>query len=213
VLFRSPVFISGTIVDNSGRTLSGQTNEAFWNSVSHGAQAGRRGLQVVGCSVHGWRAAQCFAVLDAMAAPHLGPALMPLACMPLAQSMHLNHPTHAAPARAAPCSQAAGHWPELRAGRHRHEAVHRQPVCLRRLLCVLLPQRRPAQRHGRVRPEGAGGGGGGGGGPAPSGGGAGGDWGGWVVGGCGRPWMDCWVVWQAPAAAMLQLAAGAAVAC
>ena len=30
-----PVFISGTIVDNSGRTLSGQTNEAFWNSVCH----------------------------------------------------------------------------------------------------------------------------------------------------------------------------------
>jgi 5-methyltetrahydrofolate--homocysteine methyltransferase len=32
---RIPLFISGTIVDNSGRTLSGQTNEAFWNSVSH----------------------------------------------------------------------------------------------------------------------------------------------------------------------------------
>ncbi|GLI63553.1 hypothetical protein VaNZ11_006404 [Volvox africanus] len=32
---RVPVLISGTIVDNSGRTLSGQTNEAFWNSVSH----------------------------------------------------------------------------------------------------------------------------------------------------------------------------------
>jgi len=32
---RRPVFISGTIVDMSGRTLSGQTNEAFWNSVSH----------------------------------------------------------------------------------------------------------------------------------------------------------------------------------
>ena len=32
---RLPVFISGTIVDNSGRTLSGQTNEAFWNSVRH----------------------------------------------------------------------------------------------------------------------------------------------------------------------------------
>ncbi|PNH00078.1 Methionine synthase, partial [Tetrabaena socialis] len=32
---RLPVFISGTIVDNSGRTLSGQTNEAFWNSTSH----------------------------------------------------------------------------------------------------------------------------------------------------------------------------------
>jgi len=30
---RIPVFISGTIVDMSGRTLSGQTNEAFWNSL------------------------------------------------------------------------------------------------------------------------------------------------------------------------------------
>jgi len=32
---RIPVFISGTIVDNSGRTLSGQTNEAFWISIQH----------------------------------------------------------------------------------------------------------------------------------------------------------------------------------
>ncbi|MEE8584156.1 MAG: methionine synthase [Acidobacteriota bacterium] len=30
-----PVMISGTIVDNSGRTLSGQTPEAFWISVAH----------------------------------------------------------------------------------------------------------------------------------------------------------------------------------
>ena len=30
---RIPVFISGTIVDKSGRTLSGQTNEAFWTSI------------------------------------------------------------------------------------------------------------------------------------------------------------------------------------
>lgn len=30
-----PVMISGTIVDQSGRTLSGQTTEAFWTSVSH----------------------------------------------------------------------------------------------------------------------------------------------------------------------------------
>jgi len=30
-----PVFISGTIVDKSGRTLSGQTAEAFVVSVSH----------------------------------------------------------------------------------------------------------------------------------------------------------------------------------
>lgn len=32
---RLPVFISGTITDASGRTLSGQTTEAFWNSVRH----------------------------------------------------------------------------------------------------------------------------------------------------------------------------------
>ena len=30
-----PVMLSGTIVDMSGRTLSGQTTEAFWNSVKH----------------------------------------------------------------------------------------------------------------------------------------------------------------------------------
>ncbi len=32
---RVPVMISGTITDQSGRTLSGQTTEAFWNSVAH----------------------------------------------------------------------------------------------------------------------------------------------------------------------------------
>ena len=32
---RVPVMISGTITDASGRTLSGQTVEAFWNSVRH----------------------------------------------------------------------------------------------------------------------------------------------------------------------------------
>ena len=32
---RVPVMISGTITDQSGRTLSGQTAEAFWNSVRH----------------------------------------------------------------------------------------------------------------------------------------------------------------------------------
>ena len=32
---RWPVVISGTITDASGRTLSGQTTEAFWNSVRH----------------------------------------------------------------------------------------------------------------------------------------------------------------------------------
>ena len=32
---RLPVMISGTITDASGRTLSGQTTEAFWNSLTH----------------------------------------------------------------------------------------------------------------------------------------------------------------------------------
>ena len=32
---RWPVVISGTITDASGRTLSGQVTEAFWNSVRH----------------------------------------------------------------------------------------------------------------------------------------------------------------------------------
>lgn len=32
---RMPVMISGTITDQSGRTLTGQTTEAFWNSLSH----------------------------------------------------------------------------------------------------------------------------------------------------------------------------------
>ncbi len=33
--YRVPVMVSVTITDQSGRTLSGQTVEAFWNSVSH----------------------------------------------------------------------------------------------------------------------------------------------------------------------------------
>jgi 5-methyltetrahydrofolate--homocysteine methyltransferase len=32
---RVPVMISGTIVDQSGRTLSGQSTEAFWHSIKH----------------------------------------------------------------------------------------------------------------------------------------------------------------------------------
>jgi len=35
-----PVMVSGTIADLSGRTLSGQTTEAFYNSVRHGVQPG-----------------------------------------------------------------------------------------------------------------------------------------------------------------------------
>jgi 5-methyltetrahydrofolate--homocysteine methyltransferase len=33
--FRLPLIVSGTIVDASGRTLSGQTVEAFWHSIRH----------------------------------------------------------------------------------------------------------------------------------------------------------------------------------
>ena len=33
--YRLPLMISGTITDASGRTLSGQTTEAFWNSLAH----------------------------------------------------------------------------------------------------------------------------------------------------------------------------------
>jgi len=46
-----PVMMSGTITDQSGRTLSGQTGEAFYNSVSHGVQPGpgrRSGLLSIG---------------------------------------------------------------------------------------------------------------------------------------------------------------------
>ena len=34
---RVPVMLSGTVTDRSGRLLSGQTPEAFWNSVAHAA--------------------------------------------------------------------------------------------------------------------------------------------------------------------------------
>lgn len=37
---RLPLMISGTITDASGRTLSGQTTEAFWNSVRHARPIG-----------------------------------------------------------------------------------------------------------------------------------------------------------------------------
>ena len=39
---RVPLMISGTVTDASGRILSGQTVEAFWNSVRHAQAADRR---------------------------------------------------------------------------------------------------------------------------------------------------------------------------
>ena len=80
---RWPVIISGTITDASGRTLSGQVTEAFWNSVRH--------------------------------------------ARPLAVGLN--------------CALGAT----------RHAALHRRALPGRRLLRLVLPQRRPAQRVRRVR--------------------------------------------------------------
>ncbi len=43
---RTPVMVSGTITDLSGRTLTGQTAEAFWHSVAHGVAAAFEGGRV-----------------------------------------------------------------------------------------------------------------------------------------------------------------------
>ena len=80
---RWPVIVSGTITDASGRTLSGQVTEAFWDSIRHVA--------------------------------------------PLAVG------------------------PQLRPRRQGDAALHRRDVADRRLVRLLLPQRRPAQRLRRVR--------------------------------------------------------------
>jgi 5-methyltetrahydrofolate--homocysteine methyltransferase len=46
---RIPVFISGTIVDKSGRTLSGQTNEAFWLSIQQVRWSTDGGVMLTAC--------------------------------------------------------------------------------------------------------------------------------------------------------------------
>jgi methionine synthase I (cobalamin-dependent) len=48
---RLPVIISGTITDRSGRTLSGQTTEAFWNSVAHARPLVQELSRVAGTAV------------------------------------------------------------------------------------------------------------------------------------------------------------------
>ena len=80
---RWPVIVSGTITDASGRTLSGQVTEAFWDSIRH-----------------------------------------------------------VTPARGGP---------QLRARRQGDAPLHRRDVADRRLVRLLLPQRRPAERVRRVR--------------------------------------------------------------
>jgi len=42
----TPVMVSGTITDLSGRTLTGQTAEAFWHSIAHGVAAAYEGGRV-----------------------------------------------------------------------------------------------------------------------------------------------------------------------
>ena len=59
-----PLIISGTITDASGRTLSGQTTEAFWNSIRHARAArGRPQLRArrdgsCGRTCRSWRASR-----------------------------------------------------------------------------------------------------------------------------------------------------------
>ena len=48
---RVPIMISGTITDASGRTLSGQTTEAFWNSLSHTKPIIHRPELCAGCGM------------------------------------------------------------------------------------------------------------------------------------------------------------------
>ena len=172
---RLPVFISGTIVDNSGRTLSGQTNEVGVFAVGGGrwAVGGGRGAVGVGLAGLVWfglasllelqpHGAACWTLLAACAHACMhertGPAPVRNACQ--RRPPPSRPPPPGLLEQRVPC-QAPGRGPQLRAGCLGHEEVHRQPQRLRRLLCVLLPQRRPAQRHGRLRPEGARDGGGG----------------------------------------------------
>ena len=75
-----PVMVSGTITDQSGRTLSGQTPEAFYNSVAHGVHPGPgrpSGLLSVGLN--------CALGIDQLR-PHLeelsGVATVPISCYP-----------------------------------------------------------------------------------------------------------------------------------
>ena len=76
----TPVMMSGTITDQSGRTLSGQTPEAFYNSVAHGVHPGPgrdSGLLSVGLN--------CALGIDQLR-PHLEElsdvAALPISCYP-----------------------------------------------------------------------------------------------------------------------------------
>ncbi|HIC52900.1 MAG TPA: methionine synthase, partial [Gemmatimonadetes bacterium] len=75
-----PVMMSGTITDQSGRTLSGQTPEAFYNAIAHGVHPGpgrESGLLSVGLN--------CALGIDQLR-PHLEElsdvARLPISCYP-----------------------------------------------------------------------------------------------------------------------------------
>ena len=76
----TPVMMSGTITDQSGRTLSGQTPEAFYNAIAHGVHPGpgrESGLLSVGLN--------CALGIDQLR-PHLEElsdvARLPISCYP-----------------------------------------------------------------------------------------------------------------------------------
>ena len=112
---RIPVFLSGTIVDNSGGDAETPSTDKPWPIM---LETHANWLSVE-CRPHPERADQ-------------------------RGLLEQREP------RQALCRR-----PELRAGRHGHAQVCGQPERLCGLLRILLPQRGPAQRDGRLRPEGA----------------------------------------------------------
>jgi 5-methyltetrahydrofolate--homocysteine methyltransferase len=85
-----PIWISGTITDRSGRTLSGQTVEAFWNSVRH-ARPWAVGLNcALGAELMRPHLAELARVADTLVAAY------PNAGLPNAMGEYDEHPEHTA---------------------------------------------------------------------------------------------------------------------
>jgi 5-methyltetrahydrofolate--homocysteine methyltransferase len=85
-----PIWISGTITDRSGRTLSGQTVEAFWNSVRH-ARPWAVGLNcALGAELMRPHLADLARVADTLVAAY------PNAGLPNAMGQYDEHPEHTA---------------------------------------------------------------------------------------------------------------------
>jgi 5-methyltetrahydrofolate--homocysteine methyltransferase len=85
-----PIWISGTITDRSGRTLSGQTVEAFWNSVRH-ARPWAVGLNcALGAELMRPHLAELSRVADTLVAAY------PNAGLPNAMGEYDEHPEHTA---------------------------------------------------------------------------------------------------------------------